>query len=128
MSIKIGGSTPFRPAVDQSKRKKVDSGPKFEDSLKENTKVINSRDKVELSSNLQARRPAEAPNPVAQDLKTQAAGVAQTVLSSPEQANSRVEEIKNLIDSGGAKAYFDTVDSEKVAQRLLGSGILDDTI
>lgn len=52
----------------------------------------------------------------------------QELLRTPEEASSRVAEIKKLIQEGGVEAYFRSVDSEKVAERLLNSGAFDDVI
>jgi len=60
--------------------------------------------------------------------KPQVEPIVNEVLQSPEEVNSRVDEIKKLIDEGGVEAYFKTVDSEKVAERLLNSGNFDDFI
>jgi len=131
MSIKIGGNTPFRPPVDNTKRSNKTDKTSFEDTLKKSAKV--SKDSVDISS---TPKPAASytPAPTAAQAAPQTnqsrvdSAEVQKVLDSPEQANERVEEIKRIISEGGAQAYFNTVDSEKVAERLLNSGILDDSI
>ena len=134
MSIKVTGTPPIRPAADQSKRVK-NTGANFEDSLKTNEapKVKNNSDSVKLSSSVTNNsggyqppplRPSIANQSSSADLKT----MSDRVLASDVEVNKRVQEIKDIIAKGGAKAYLDSVDSEKVAQRLLNSGILDDIV
>ena len=52
----------------------------------------------------------------------EAKSLAQDVLRTPEAASARVDEIKKLIQEGGGEAYFRSIDSEKVAERLLKIG------
>ena len=134
MSIKVTGTPPIRPSTDQSKRVNK-SGANFEDSLKTNEapKVKSNSDSVKLTGPV-ANNPSGYQQPSvkssiltdgsAADLKA----ISERVLTSDVEANKRVQEIKDMIAKGGAKAYLDSVDSEKVAQRLLNSGILDDIV
>jgi anti-sigma28 factor (negative regulator of flagellin synthesis) len=96
-------------------------------------KVAVQKDSAQISGNL---RPAmnsdysslgqlSAKNAVKQSVLQP---VVSKVLDDPEPFNQRVAEIKKLISEGGVEAYFNTVDSEKIAQRLLNSGVLDDLI
>ena len=134
MSIKVTGAPPIRPTADQSKRVKK-TGANFEDSLKTNEapKVKNNSDSINLSGpvsnkpggyQLPTVRSNSKPDSSSVELKT----ISDRVLASDVEANERVQEIKDIIAKGGAKAYLDSIDSEKVAQRLLNSGILDDIV
>ena len=134
MSIKVTGAPPFRPSADQSKRVKK-SEAKFEDSLKTNEvpKVKSNADSVKLSGSVKNNQGGYQPPPVKQNgtansLSADVKALSNRVLASEEEANKRVQEIKNIIEKGGAKAYLDSVDSEKIAERLLNSGILDDIV
>ncbi len=134
MSIKVTGTPPIRPATDQSKRVKK-SGANFEDSLKTNEapKIKNNSDSVKYSGSVTNNQggyqhPSVRPNVTPDISKTDLKAISDRVLTSDVEANERVQEIKDLIDKGGAKAYLDSIDSEKVAQRLLNSGILDDIV
>ena len=134
MSIKVTGTPPIRPAADQSKRVKK-TGANFEDSLKTNEapKTKNNSDSVKLSGSITNKQggyqhPSVKPNVLSDVASADLKAISDKVLSSGVEANQRVQEIKDLISKGGAKAYFDSVDSEKVAQRLLNSGILDDIV
>ena len=134
MSIKVTGTPPIRPAADQSKRVKK-TGANFEDSLKTNEapKTKNNSDSVKLSGSITNKQggyqhPSVKPNVLSDVASADLKAISDKVLSSGVEANQRVQEIKDLISKGGAKAYFDSVDSEKVAQRLLKSGILDDIV
>lgn len=134
MSIKVTGTPPIRPAADQSKRVKK-TGANFEDSLKTNEapKTKNNSDSVKLSGSITNKQggyqhPSVKPNVLTDVASADLKAISDKVLSSGVEANQRVQEIKDLISKGGAKAYFDSVDSEKVAQRLLNSGILDDIV
>lgn len=134
MSIKVTGTPPIRPAADQSKRVKK-TGANFEDSLKTNEapKTKNNSDSVKLSGSITNKQggyqhPSVKPNVLTDVASADLKAISDKVLSSGVDANQRVQEIKDLISKGGAKAYFDSVDSEKVAQRLLNSGILDDIV
>tara|TARA_B100001989_G_scaffold226182_1_gene181645 strand:+ start:212 stop:616 length:405 start_codon:yes stop_codon:yes gene_type:complete len=134
MSIKVTGTPPIRPSTDQSKRVNK-SGANFEDSLKTNEapKVKNNSDSVKLTGPI-ASNPSGYQQPsVKSNISTDVSAadlkaISERVLTSDVEANKRVQEIKDLIAKGGAKAYLDSVDSEKVAQRLLNSGILDDIL
>lgn len=126
MSIKINGGVPFKPPVDQTRKSKKPEGAKsFQDSLKDTSKAA-PKDSVTLSGNVP--KTSYDPRFQPQGNASQADPVVQQVLNSPEEVRSRVQEIKDLIQSGGAQAYFDSIDSENVADRLLNSGVLDDTI
>ena len=135
MSIKVTGAPPFRPSADQSKRVKK-SGANFEDSLKTNEvpKVKSNADSVKLSGSVKNNQGGYQPPSVKQSsiadnsLSADVKALSSKVLTSEEEANKRVQEIKNIIEKGGAKAYLDSVDSEKIAERLLNSGILDDIV
>lgn len=135
MSIKVTGAPPFRPSADQSKRVKK-SGANFEDSLKTNEvpKVKSNADSVKLSGSVKNNQGGYQPPSVKQNtiadnsLSADVKALSSKVLTSEEEANKRVQEIKNIIEKGGAKAYLDSVDSEKIAERLLNSGILDDIV
>ena len=54
--------------------------------------------------------------------------IVQKVIESEDVVNQRVDEIKKMIAEGGEKAYLNSIDSEKVAEKLLSSGILDSVI
>ncbi len=136
MSIKVTGAPPFRPATDQSKRVKK-SGANFEDSLKTNEapKVKNNADSVKLSGSVKNNQGGYQPPTVkandasASSLPADVKALSAKVLANEDQAaNTRVQEIKDIIAKGGAKAYLDSVDSEKIAERLLNSGIIDDIV
>ena len=134
MSIKVTGAPPIRPAADQSKRVKK-TGANFEDSLKnkEAPKVKNNSDSVNLSGPVANRQggyqlPTVRSNSKLENSSAELKAISDRVLTSDVEANERVQEIKDIIAKGGAKAYLDSVDSEKVAQRLLNSGILDDLV
>ena len=135
MSIKVTGAPPFRPSADQSKRVKK-SEAKFEDSLKTNEvpKVKSNADSFKPSGSVKNNQGGYQPPPVKQNgtadnsLSADVKALSNKVLASEEEANQRVKEIKDIIEKGGAKAYLDSVDSEKIAERLLNSGILDDIV
>jgi anti-sigma28 factor (negative regulator of flagellin synthesis) len=131
MSVKgIGNPGVLRPLDTIKKNSKKEGVKSFDDSMK---KVAVQKDSAQISGNL---RPAmnsdysslgqlSAKNAVKQSVLQP---VVSKVLDDPEPFNQRVAEIKKLISEGGVEAYFNTVDSEKIAQRLLNSGVLDDLI
>lgn len=136
MSIKVTGTPQFLPTGEQGKRVKK-SGPGFEDTLKktEAPKSNDNADSVKISGNpkitqngyqhpIQKSQEAVSEKASLTDLKA----LSSKVLESEEEISLRVQEIKDLIDRGGAKAYLDSIDSEKVADRLLNSGVLDDIV
>lgn len=136
MSIKITGTPVFHPGTDQSKRVKK-SGVDFDETLKksEAPKANENADSVKLTGNLNIPQGGYQPpvnttsamNP--QDsIQAEVKALSSQVLSSEVEANQRVQEIKDLIEKGGAKSYLDSIDSEKVAERLLNSGLLDDIV
>jgi len=136
MSIKVTGTPQFRPNTEQGKRVKK-SGPDFEDALKkvESPKSNENSDSVKISGNSKITQNGYQP-PVFKGQEallekaslTDLKALSSKVLQSEEEINLRVQEIKDLIDRGGAKAYLDSIDSEKVADRLLNSGVLDDIV
>jgi anti-sigma28 factor (negative regulator of flagellin synthesis) len=125
--MKIDGSSPYRPADQVKRAKKTEKS--FEGTLKQSKKTQNT-DSVNLGSNLS---PVKS-NYTAMHTRASSQGganssvdpIVRQVLDSPEAANSRVQEIKQLISEGGAEAYFKTIDSEKIAEKLLNSGVLDE--
>jgi hypothetical protein len=136
MSIKVTGTPQFRPTSEQSKRVKK-NGPDFEDALKkaEPPKSNENSDSVKISGNPRITQNGyQAPISRGQEALLEKAGLtdlkalSSKVIQSEEEINLRVQEIKDLIDRGGAKAYLDSIDSEKVADRLLNSGVLDDIV
>lgn len=136
MSIKVTGTPQFRPTSEQSKRVKK-NGPDFEDALKkaEPPKSNENSDSVKISGNPTITQNGyQALISRGQEALLEKAGLtdlkalSSKVLQSEEEINLRVQEIKDLIDRGGAKAYLDSIDSEKVADRLLNSGVLDDIV
>jgi anti-sigma28 factor (negative regulator of flagellin synthesis) len=128
--MKINGSKPYLP-IENTKTKNKVGKQSFDKNLEKATKA-EVKDSVKLGSN-----PAPVSNSYTKvsmlganrpDVSASVEAVTKQVLSSSEEINAKVQEIKSLIDEGGAQAYFDTVDSEKVAQRLLKSGSFDDLI
>jgi len=128
--MKIIGNQPSHH-VDNTKRAKAKRAEKasgFEQTLQSKKSV---GDSVKLGSSPSPVNTSYAPPTFRRadtSAKSQVEPIVKEVLESPEQVNSRVDEIKKLIDEGGVEAYFKTVDSEKVAERLLNSGILDDVV
>ena len=134
MSIKVTGTPPIRPSTDQSKRVNK-SGANFEDSLKTNEapKVKSNSDSVKLTGPV-ANNPSGYQQPLRQvkyldgwfcsGLKS----YRERVLTSDVEANKEVTGNQGYDCQRWSKAYLDSVDSEKVAQRLLNSGILDDIL
>ena len=127
--MKIIGNSPNHH-VDNTKRskaKRADKASGFENPLQSKKSV---GDSVKIGSNPSPVNTSYAPPTFrradSSSPKSQVDPIVREVLNSPEEANSRVDEIKKLIDEGGVDAYFKTVDSEKVAERLLNSGVLDD--
>ncbi|PCJ19137.1 MAG: hypothetical protein COB02_08795 [Candidatus Cloacimonadota bacterium] len=128
--MKINGSKPYLPIENKKSNNRVGK-QSFDKSLEKASKP-EIKDSVKLGSN-----PAPVSNsysnlsltgvgkPVA---SSNVEAVTKRVLNSSEEVNAKVQEIKNLIDKDGAQAYFDTVDTEKVAQKLLKSGSFDDLI
>ncbi len=126
--MKIEGSSPYRPADQVKRAKKTDKS--FEGTLQKSKKAQNT-DSVNLGgsnlSSVQSGYTAMPTRASSQGGPNSAVDpIVRQVLDSPEAANSRVQEIKRLISEGGAEAYFKTVDSEKVAEKLLNSGVLDE--
>lgn len=135
MSIKgIGSSGVLRPLEPLKKNNKKEEVKDFADSLK---KAAVQKDSAQISGSTSGAKPQAMNNDYSslamlavQNTAKQNAAQATVakVLDNPEPFNQRVEEIKKLISEGGVEAYFRTIDSEKVAQKLLNSGILDDLI
>lgn len=128
--MKINGSKPYLP-IENTKTKNKVGKQSFDKNLEKATKT-GVKDSVKLGSN-----PAPVNNSYSNlsvlgankpEASASVEALTKQVLGSSEEVNAKVQEIKNLIDEGGAQAYFDTVDSEKVAQRLLKSGSFDDLI
>jgi anti-sigma28 factor (negative regulator of flagellin synthesis) len=128
MSIKGIGSPGFRP-LEQPKKAKKNQQADFKESLKK-TEV--KKDSAEFGNNIKPSTPDysrfQVPAKRTDNDSVEVGSVVKKVMEQPEQVNERVQEIKKLIDEGGYQAYFKTVDSEKVAERLLGSGQFDDLV
>ncbi|MCO4782516.1 MAG: hypothetical protein KC646_09330 [Candidatus Cloacimonetes bacterium] len=128
--MKINGSKPYLP-IENTKTKNKVGKQSFDKNLEKATKT-GVKDSVKLGSNPAPVNNSYSNLSVLGANKTEASAsveaLTKQVLGSSEEVNAKVQEIKNLIDEGGAQAYFDTVDSEKVAQRLLKSGSFDDLI
>ncbi|MCJ8345409.1 flagellar biosynthesis anti-sigma factor FlgM [bacterium] len=128
--MKISGSKPYLPIENKKSNNKI--GKQSFDKNLEKASKPELKDSVKLGSN-----PAPVSNSYTNlsllsanksDASASVEAVTKRVLNSSDEVNAKVQEIKSLIDEGGAQAYFDTVDSEKVAQKLLKSGSFDDLI
>jgi anti-sigma28 factor (negative regulator of flagellin synthesis) len=125
MSIKGIGGPGFRP-LESAKSTKRNQNARFDKDMKKAAQVT---DKAEIGGNNLKPAQASGYSPVALNAKKPAASaVVQKVMESPEQISSRVDEIKKMIENGGVESYFASVDSEKVAEKLLDSGLLDDLV
>jgi len=131
--MKIDGSVGYRH-LDKVQRNQNTEKSSFAETIK---KSVKSAEEPTVKDNLvlpQANKDLGAAhfhlsNQGAQtSSKEVARTMARKILEMPEESNSRVDEIKALIAKGGFQAYFDTVDSEKLAERIVGSGVLDDMI
>lgn len=132
--MKIDGSVGYRP-LDKLNRTKGSGKADFAEDIKKSVKSAEEQGKASGVLIPQSRNDSDS---AVLNLRAAASHQASAkdavkvltrkVLEQPEAVNQRVEEIRNLIAKGGVQAYFATVDSEKVAERLMGSGVLDDLI
>lgn len=126
--MKIDSSTGFRPLEKPTRRNKPEGAGRFTDAMNQ---VPSGKENkaTEISSVNTLNRPEAAPlNLGKPGAVANTDALVRRVLDAPETARTRVKEVQELISQGGIQAYFDTVDSEKVAERLLDSGVLDDMI
>ncbi len=124
--MKIDGFNKFQPIDRPGKTKKTDQP--FADVVQNS---MNNTDKVQISSGspevgiLQQASLNQSPASLGLN-RGSLESIASQVLQQPESISKRVDEIKKLIAEGGYEAYFNSINTESVADRVIRSGILFD--
>ena len=127
MGIKGVGGPGFQPINLVKKSKKTQGTGGFDKVL--NTPAASpKKDSVELSGFIPDNKGSNYSDLKSVKETKSLDPIIEQVLSQPEEMSSRVQEIKDIISKGGYKAYFDSIDKDKLADKLLNSGNFDDLI